>query len=260
MSDVSAIEYFVELEMRWKEFDPLSDDQKAALSIVCFAVTEVNALMRMYAFTEHDPSGKAAIDYGVLAQSHSLLRSWSAKLFEFSEFITFKDKNNRTSDKALLHLSEKHTATFENLKLASGYGAARYLRHEATNHYLLDPVRKNLPYVSDRANCNFYLHQLNGNSHFPMGEEVVFVGRLNRDSVRLATEEEKKKTYRDWWTWNLSATNWLNEVHLDFYREFVAPLVKATGKTARRRVYWIDPRLVGVPEQEKVPIFARKEQ
>jgi len=82
----TAIEYFVELEMRWKEFDPLSDDEKAALSIVCFAVTEVNALMRMYAFAEHHFTGKAAIDYGMLAQSHSLLRSWSAKLFEVSEF------------------------------------------------------------------------------------------------------------------------------------------------------------------------------
>ncbi|MFN8993274.1 MAG: hypothetical protein ACK5X3_06380, partial [Pseudomonadota bacterium] len=181
----TAIEYFVELEMRWKEFDPLSDDEKAALSIVCFAVTEVNALMRIYAFAEHHFTGNAAIDYGMLAQSHSLLRCWSAKLFEFSEFITFKDKNNRTSTPSLLALSKKHVAAFDVLKSANGYGAARYLRHETTNHYFLDPVRKNLPHVSDRANCNFYLHQLNGNSHFPMGEEVVFVGRLNRDGAYL---------------------------------------------------------------------------
>jgi hypothetical protein len=257
VSGITAIEYFVELEMRWKEFDPLSDDEKAALSIVCFAVTEVNALMRMYAFAEHHFTGKAAIDYGMLAQSHSLLRSWSAKLFEFSEFITFKDKNNRTSDPSLLALSKKHASTFEALKTENGYGAARYLRHETTNHYLLVPVRKNLPHVSDRANCNFYLHQLNGNSHFPMGEEVVFVGRLNRDGAHLATDEEKRKTYSDWWTWNLSATKWLNAVHLDFYRELVVPLAKA--KTARRRAYWIDPRLVGVPEQDKLPLFMRKE-
>jgi hypothetical protein len=257
VSGNSAIEFFVELEMRWKEFHPLSDDQKAALSIVCFAVTEVNALMRMYAFAEHELTGKAAIDYGTLAQSHCILRSWSAKLFEFSEFITFKDKNNRTSDPALLDLSKRHTDTFETLKSESGYGVARFLRHEATNHYLLDPVRKNLSHISDSANCNFYLHDLNGNSHFPIGEEVVFVGRLNRAGAHLASDEERKKSYRDWWRWNLSATKWLNAVHLDYYRELVVPLARA--KSARRRAYWIDPRLVGVPEEHKLPLFMRKE-
>ena len=256
MSKTLAIEYFVELEMKWKDFAPLSDDQKAALAVVCFAVTEVNALMRMYAFADHDFTGKPAIDYGMLAQSQSILRTWSAKLFEFSEFIAFKDKANRTTDSVLKSLSDKHTLTFESLKPAAGYQTARYLRHEATNHYLLSPVKKNLPYVSDKANCNFYLHQMTGNSHYPMGDEVVFAARLNREGAHLATSEEKKETYRTWWNWNLTATKWLNDVHFSFYKELVVPISK--GKSARRRNYWIDPRFVGVPAKVKIPSVLRR--
>lgn len=256
MSETFAIEYFVELPMRWSDFNPLSDDQKAALSVVCFAVTEVNALMRMYAFSEHEYTGKPAIDYGMLVQSHSILRTWSAKLFEFSEFISFKDKANKTTDATLIALSGKHMATFDALKLADGYQTARYLRHETTSHYLLNPVRKNLPYVSDKADCSFYLHQMTGNSHYPMGDEVVFVARLNREGAHLTTEQEKKDTYRKWWNWNLEATRWLNDVHLSFYKELVVPIAK--GKIARRKNYWIDPRFVGIPEEVKIPSILRR--
>ena len=252
-----AIEYFVELEMKWHDFLPLSDDQKAALAVVCFAVSEVNALMRMYAFATHDLTDEPAIDYGMLAQSQSILRTWSAKLFEFSEFITFKDKANKTSDPVLNSLSEKHVATFETLKTADGYQTTRYLRHEATNHYLLNPVKKNLPFVSEAADCSFYLHKMRGNSRYPMGDEVVFAGRLNREGAHLTTDEEKRVTYKKWWNWNLAATHWLNDVHFSFYEELVVPISR--GKYARRRSYWIDHRFVGVPEKVKTPSILRRE-
>ncbi len=255
MSEVKAIEFFTEVELSWKDFSSLSDDQKSALSIVCFAVSEINSLMRIYAFSDHTLTGKAAIDYSILVQSHGILRSWSAKLFEFSEFVTFRDRKNRTSDDRLLELSRTAKESFNALKRENGYVIARSLRHETTNHYLLDPVRKSLPFVSDRANCNFYLHKKNGNSVFPMGDEVVFIGRINREGAKIESALEKAEMYDQWWKWNLAATKWLHRVHFDFYKEFVEP--RSKGKRIKTRDYWIDPRLVGVPDETKLPVFLR---
>lgn len=258
MSEYKAIEYFTEVDLKWSDFKDVPDDQKSALAISCFAVSEVNALMKQYAFADHALTGKPAIDYGILIHSHIILRTWSAKLFEFSEFITFRDKNNRTSDEKLVKLGARAAARFEPLKNLKGYNTARNLRHEASSHYLLDPVRKNLPFVSDIANCNLYLHQQNGNSHYPMGDEVVFVGRLNREASKIADENEKAQIYQEWWKWNLTATRWLHKVH---YWLCKAVIPGGVGQRRSSRIaYWIDPQLVGTPDEVKLPIFLRRHE
>ena len=258
MSETFAIEYLHELEFRWKDFDALSDDQKAAFSIACFAVSEVNALTKIYAYSQHELTGQTAIDYGVMIQSHSVLRSWSAKLFEFSEFIYFRGRDNRTTDATLLSISKRHVETFKKLRDDKGYSAARYLRHETTNHYLLSPVRKNLEFVSENANCNFYVHQMTGNSYYPMGDEVVFAARMSREGGHSGTVEEKLRVYKNWWQWNLAATTWLHGVHFDLYNELIKPIAKT--KFARRKDYWISPSLVGTPEERKIPLFMRRQE
>jgi hypothetical protein len=258
VSEAAAIEFFNELNMRWSHFSELSDDQKAALAIVCFAASEVNALAKMYIFAQHELTGKDAIDYGIMAQTHSILRTWSAKLFEMSEFVEFKGKYNKTKDTKLQKLGDEAFQSFKPLMGLEGHRIAKSLRHEATSHYYLAPVKSNLPFVDDKANCSFYLHSSSGNSNFPLGDEVVFAGLLNREGAKFQSLEDKLEVYRLWWRWNLDATKWLHAVHLAFFRELVAPLAREKGIKMRRRAYWIDPALVSQLDQPKLPVVLRK--
>jgi hypothetical protein len=252
-----AIEFFSELDLKWHHLDEMNDDQKSALAVICFAVSEVNALSRMYLFAHHELSGFPAIDFAIMTQVHSVLRNWSAKLFEMSEFLSFRDKDNRTTDKQLIRLGSAALDAFKKLKDDEGYRVARALRHEATNHYLLGPVRKNLPFVSDRANCTFFLHKQRGNSIYPLGDEVLFAGRLNREGAKFDTTSEKKQAYDKWFDWNLKATDWLHDVHLDFFREFIGPIAKKHRLRLRLRDYWIDPILVSDRDSPKIPVVFR---
>lgn len=257
MSKSLAIESYLEINLKWKHLDALSVDQKAALAIVCFAVTEVNSLSRLYLFSQHPHAGEDAIDFAIMAQTNSLLRSWSAKLFEFSDFLTFKDRSNRTDDEKIRKIAAESLEDFAKLLEGNGYNTARALRHEATNHYLLGPVRKNLPYVSESATTTFFLHRKNGSSVYPIGDEVVFAARLNRIGASFDTYEQRVALYKEWFDWNLAATKWLHAVHLRFFVDLVKPILLRNGIASRRRDYWIDPSLVGSIDGPRIPIFFR---
>lgn len=260
MTASSAIEFLSELKLSWSDLESLTDDQKAAIAIACLAVSEVNALKRVYAFCEHNLLEDSVIDYSIIIQIETVLRTWSAKLFEFSEFIKFQGKDNKTTDEVLLAISRRNIISFEKFLDDSGYRVARFLRHEVSNHYNLRPVKRNLDFVSTRANCSFFVHKSRWNSFFPMGSEVVFAARIYRETGPNGTNDLNLKVYDEWWHWNIAATNWLHSVHLELYKELIVPIVKKKNIKFRRRDHWIRPSLVGVVGAIKIPIFLRVEK
>jgi hypothetical protein len=255
VSEAKALETLVEFPLSWDEIETLPPDQRAALGIICFAFSEINALMRMYAFSQRSLSGDEAIDMAVIIQNNVLLRTWSAKIYEFSEFLRFHG-DHKTTDATLLELAHNALLSFEAHKKAEGYSSARNLRHEASNHYLLGPVKKNLNAVSRRANCSLYLHEMTGNSFYPLGEEIVFLGRLNRQGLKLETEEERQGLYQAWWDWCLATTKWQQSVTAKFLRRII--LDNFPDKKPQRKDHWLSLDLVGNPELSNFPVFIRR--
>lgn len=147
-------------------------------------------------------------------------------------------------------------AQFETLKSIRGYKLARWVRHESTNHYTLKAARNNLEFVSERANYNLYLHKLNGNSFYPMGEEVMFVARMNRAGANFSTREEGAEGLKLWFDWNIEANKWLHKAHSRFLKELV--LDSRPKEAARKKSYWFKPELVGEAGEPRIPLFYRK--
>jgi hypothetical protein len=256
VSENKALEKIAVFPLRWSDLAYLSDHQKAALSIVSFAVTEINCLMRLYLFSRHDLTGDDIVDYASLAQSGVLLRTWSSKLFEVSSFLRFKESYNKTNDEALTRLGKEASEEFKGIEAGSGYASARNFRNEVSNHCSLSAVEKNLEHVPSHANCNMYLHSMQGNSYFPIGDDVVFIGRLNRQGAQRTSLEQERNLYEEWMQWNLDATRWLNDVHLKFFAEFIAN--RLPGRVATERLLWLDPKMVGNPSDVRIPVFMRK--
>jgi hypothetical protein len=257
VSGTKALEKIAVFPLRWSDLAYLSDHQKAAFSIVSFAVTEINCLMRLYLFSRHDLTGDDIVDYASLAQSGVILRTWSSKLFEVSSFLRFKESYNKTNDATLMRLGKEALDDFKAIEAGSGYASARNFRNEVSSHYSLSAVEKNLEHVSPHANCNMYLHSMKGNSYFPIGDDVVFIGRLNRQGAQGTSPEQERNLYDEWMQWNVDATRWLNDVHLKFFAEFVANSLP--GRVATEKLLWLDPRMVGNPSDVRIPVFMRRD-
>ncbi len=249
-----ALQKQFEYPLTWKDLAVLPPEQLALLSLANFAATELNILQRIYIQTAHNLTQDAALDVAIAAQRYVVLRTWSAKLFEFAamfeDLLKQKLKDDRT-----LELAKEAVELFEALKKSDGYAIVRNVRHEASNHYSFSAALKNLSHVPDHANCNMYLNKLDGNSYYPMGEEVMFVGRLNRHGASIKTEEEKQQLLGLWHDWNLEANGWLRNIHERIFSEIVS--ARFPDRFAREKLYWFDPSLAGDMVPPSIPIFLR---
>jgi hypothetical protein len=87
---------------------------------------------------------------------------------------------SRCRDESGLSALEEFVNEKNRLTSDSNYLLAKTIRDHSTNHYLVSPAAANLQYVSKNAKVAAYLHETQGNSYYPIGEEVVFSGRLSR--------------------------------------------------------------------------------
>ena len=55
-TQVHAIEYLNEFKLTKKDLSILDDEVVAAIAVLCFAVTEINSLMRLYIFSASERS------------------------------------------------------------------------------------------------------------------------------------------------------------------------------------------------------------
>jgi hypothetical protein len=253
---VKAIEYLVEYSVSSSELQEIPEDQKSILAVISYAVTEVNSLRKLYLASDHEAQGIGVIDEMISHQRNMLLRLWSAKLFEFSEFIELEKVKPKIMDEDVIAFAATVKAGFAALSIGSGYEAARNIRHEATSHYLFSAARKNLPYLDKKASLRLFLHAMTGNAFYPWGDTVMFFGRIARQGRKLATDADKRRLIEEWMDWNLSATKWMDGVAEAAFRSFV--LAKFPDKAGRRRDYWIDPVLVATTGERRSPIILRK--
>ncbi len=251
-----AIEHFFEYPINWARIQQLPEDQQAAIAVLSYAVSEANALSRLYIFNSHNMIDEEAIDCATSIQRFLLLRIWSAKLFEVEEFLKLGGTKKESKDEDLLELATDALENFSKLRSTEAYPIVRNIRHEATNHYSFKAAKDNLKHVSKNANCSMYLHELSGNSFYPMGEEVMFIGRINRHGASLATKEQKSEQLESWMNWNLGANRWLAQTHYSFINRLI---IEPDGrKPAQKRSYWIPPEMAGSREERMAPIFLRK--
>ncbi|WP_156874836.1 hypothetical protein [Sulfitobacter alexandrii] len=233
----------------------LSEDQQALFGLVNYAASELNALQRVYIGLSHSVVSEPWLDATILIQRNSILRVWSAKIFEFFDCIE-QLVNKKGLDAVVRNLVDEAERELVQLRADDGYALVRNVRHEATNHFSFKAAKKNLPYLADHADCNLYLHELDGNSYYPMGEELMFIARLNRHGANLSSKEEKAKALDDWMEWNFKANAWVRKFHLAVFKRVLDGQVP--DRFARETWKWVDPVLVADTSPPTAPLFLRK--
>ncbi|MEL7255404.1 MAG: hypothetical protein AAGL23_14605 [Pseudomonadota bacterium] len=237
----------------WKDLEQIPEDHVAAISVLSYAVSEVNALRKIYLAQEHDLTDDKAVNSAINIHRFVVLRTWSSRLFEAVEFIAKGKKTTFLKDETLKELTETAILDFGKVSEGEGYLTARDVRNEATNHYSFKAAKKNLKHVPRSMDCNMYTAKQNGNEFYPMGEAVMFHARLDRRWADVATKEERDKRFRSWLSWNLDATRWLSETHARFAGELLfKPLGRRTFVRTPKRV---SSGFAGRPENSLTPVY-----
>jgi hypothetical protein len=251
--DKKALVHLDEISLSWEELKELPNDHLAAIAVLSYAVSETNALSRIYLCQSHEYLGEKAIDSASNVHRFMIIRSWSSRLFEIEQFLRFGGKKPETSDELLKELADAALERLKEISVGEGFEVARDIRNEATNHYSFKAAKKNLSSVHNSADCKMYLHRQNGNCFYPFGEEVMFHARLNRRWKQISTKQERDRLFGQWLDWNIAANRWLAETHANFTNSLVfKPLDR---NEARKRVYWVPIEFVGNYSERLTPIF-----
>lgn len=258
MSEASIVQYD-EFPISLDTLHTLPIDQVSALAALGFAITETNALMRIFLAQSHDPTGESVIDEASNIQKLVILRTWSSKLFETKEFLkSICGKKSLTNDAALIRLASDAISDLESLSNREGYNVANDIRHESSNHYPFGAAKKNLKHVHKDALCNLYMNQHGGNDFFPLGEAVMFHGRLHRRWKTEKSLSEKQKKFELWIDWCLKANATFGRAHAKFAEAILFAALERN--TLYQKTYWVPETMVGHPLKRLTPVFVRLDQ
>lgn len=256
MSEQSYVE-FHELDLNSSNLEALSDDQFAVLSVLCFAVSEVNTFRKCYVSSLFPETGSLTIQSALRQHQFTIMRTWSAKLYECSVFIKKLAKNQSgLKDSDVKSWADESWKAFTSNHTGEGYEVAKWLRNEVSNHYSIKAARDNRKHIPAKFDLKFYTHENGGNDFFPLGEGVLFHARLNRRWANLNTEQEKTKMFGEWLEWNISTTDWLLAEHAKFADQFV--FKKLADLSWKPTSYEVPKQMIDRDLTSKAPIFLER--
>ena len=207
------IVHLYEFALSQSDLEKLSDDEVAFLATLGFAIDEISIFQKLVvqAFSKK-PKDTVLLNLNGI-QVNTVTRSLCAKLFEalriFENYRKMVDRSGDTKTKEKLDEYERELTEF---KRDPNYDLAKTIRDHSTNHYLPSETKKNIKHVPARARFVAYLHENQGNSFYPFGEEYVFFGRIGR-----YFSDEKKSGFaiddiQNWIAWSLQISRWLNRM------------------------------------------------
>ncbi|PCJ08515.1 MAG: hypothetical protein COB16_07505 [Rhodobacteraceae bacterium] len=243
-------------ELTLEKFRLLPEDHQAVLAVLSYAVSEINALQRMFLAQELKMTDVEAVNSAIKIQYYVVLRSWSSKLFEALEFLNSEicGRKPQVKDERLLEFAENLEKRLGALRSGVGYETARVVRNEAANHYSFKAALRNLEHVRSQADCKLYTHVLGGNDFYPLGEEIMFQARLNRKWSSQKSEDAKREAFLSWLGWNLKATKQLSEICAFFFNKLVFEVLPDIEWS--EQTHTIPAELVGHPSTRKTPVFS----
>jgi hypothetical protein len=250
-----ALLKFSEYPVSNEELAGLTEDQRAAFAVLCFAISELNFLSKMFRYSGHSDQEKDEIIAAWGIQSHILIRTISSKLFELREFFKFTGNNNRTSDPYLEKLRKRANEKFREIDKHEGLKLAKSIRHEASFHYRLGAAKKRLASVHGDCIKSLYLHELGVNSFYPYGEEDLFIGLINEIAGSVEDKAKAKRVIEAWGEWSRQSASAFNELLSEFVEELIVK--RRPAKRPLEKMYWVEPSLVGEVEKTKLPAFVR---
>jgi len=181
-----------------------------------------------------------------------LIRTVSSKLFEVREFFEFRGKYNKSRDNELRDFGKRAMAYFKDIDALPGYGFAQKVRNETSFHYRIKPVKERFDRAPPFEDSSLFIQDLDANSLFPLGEEVVFWSLVQEFTV-AGGKTGKEDVIQEWAEWSTKTMRLLNKLLFEFFERFIEP--KSAGYQTRELPIQGPRDLIGLHGTTHLPIF-----
>jgi hypothetical protein len=250
----SPIEHVYVFQLRWSELSSLSASEKAALSILSFVVSELNVLKRLALYSMFPHDEKSDVAPVISIQRNFILRTTTAKLFEFLRFIEKRLEDDNTSEH-LASVLKSFEGELKKFKEGVGFAVAKQIRNKMANHLDFKEAISSVEAANPSVNCNFYLTTASGNSYYPMGDEIIFATGLQKKLTECGEPMPLTDALDAWIDWTLSLSELAERVHLELFKKLIEPLFPS--RMAHHRPQWLSEGLVAKHPGFALPIFIR---
>lgn len=213
-----------EFEISEKDQKTLGDDLFAYWMALSFSVSELMVFHKLAIQSSEVEPKDVLFAKQAKTQTNTILRVFSAKLFEgiecvtgFEKIVVRKAKQGKAS-KFEIAFQEKFGESaekFNSLRKEANFKTAKFVRDKATNHIRSSEVKRNLKHAFPGAERSMVFRRMPINSYFPIGEDMVFGALLDRhyhDEKRL---EERQQAFREYLKWMLKTSSELAEYFSD---------------------------------------------
>lgn len=214
--------------------------------------------MKVFIYSQQSETGNQIVDSAAFMQSNTLLRTCSAKILDFFGFFDENSNRNQTNDETVVELMQRSSERLAELKQGTSYKLVKVMRNEVTNHFYLEPARRNVEHISPKADLSIHVHKMFGNSFSPLGSELMYVARIKQFSDNSASKEELLKLHKDWVEWTTRAAGVCNQIFSDFAKTII--IDRFPSKFATRKDHWVPQAFVGTVNDVVIPIFFRLDQ
>ena len=249
------IVFLHELKFTDCDIEQIGKDTYAFIATFAYAINEISVFLKLVIQSHGiEPKDQALLQMFAI-QQNTLTRVLSAKLVETIKlFGDYKRHLKNKGKEKYLNALQPSIEALKPIIRSPSYEVSRRLRNKVTNHYTFKDSLQNMDgSVSPNASKSIFLHLQQGNSFAPLGEEVVFLGRL----WRYFEEETKLKPHIDrvheWIDWNQLAAKWAIKTFNSFiiwlhHNEF-------PEKIGGRAEHYLEIDLVGKVGGNRLPII-----
>jgi hypothetical protein len=250
----TPIEHVYVFQLRLSELSPLSKSEKAALAVLCFVVSELNVLRKVSLFSMFSDEMPKDVRPAAAIQRNLFLRTMTAKLFEFLRLVEKKVAQSAQSDR-VKEVLQGFSAEISDARTGIGFTIAKKIRNKMANHFDFEEVERTIDHCEASTDCSFYLTEANGNSYYPMGDDVVFASGVNRAIAESGLTVSFSEALDEWMDWTIKLSVLADSIHVALFEKLILPL--NPDHMARQRPQWLPSDLVAYHPGFRLPIFIR---
>jgi len=194
-------------------------------------------------------------------QSLVFLRVISSKLFEFIKLCGDQRKRWERQGSKTGKTLEKEYEELLRSKSSIYFQLAEEIRNKVSNHFLVSDICSYFMLAQKRDEYEYLLHQEQGNSVAPVGEDVVFFSLFNqflRGDEIVQNIGDKAQFFEGWLDWISETTNHLDKFTYALLRQVLDE--KLPQKKVREKRLFLDEDLVGDINSFRMPLILRNYQ
>ncbi|MBO9589471.1 hypothetical protein [Devosia sp.] len=237
---------FVEFKFTAAELQAIPKQHSTYMVATCFAINEILVFLRLTLHTINSLAiarGDDRMASIAFMQDQILLRTLSGKAVEYLKVIRDHRKIcERAGDVTIKAFFDKYGGEIDEIWDSTQSKFAVELRNNLISHIGLDRIRKSIAALPhDRREMNIYLHNKDGNTVYPIGEDVAHIAAFD------TTEQVD-----EWSDWVLKTCKTIQGLHHQYMIWIIETFFPS--KMGQEIRIEIDDRLLG-PLTQNIPIL-----